>query len=611
MRVAACPGDAEANYRLASLLGQRGLSTEAHYFATSALTTDPQHAGALAVLGNLSFAGGSHAEALAYYDRAAGLAPPGAELLFSRGLVLRRLGRDQEALQSYEAALKLSPDQAELLCNCGNVLQDIGRHAEALSCFDRALRSQPRVALLHYNRGNVLMAMGRMDDAITSFESAIALDPQYAEAWNNRGNALLDLGRAEAALESIGHALAIDPQYAEAHANRGYALLELDQPGPAIAAFRQALALDPADASTYNGLAMACQRAGNAVDAFRYFSLALSMEPDFLEARHNDALLRLFEGDFGHAWEGYETRIALPSYRRHLRKDAATVDQFLRQPSWQGPGGVIPDTVGIWAEQGIGDQILFSTMLPELIATGQRFVYEVDQRLLQAYRRAFSGVDFVALSDPPDERLTSAAAALFCGSLPRFFRTRAESFSRLPGRLLVADPQLVARYAGKLGEGFKVAVSWRSSRAGWVGRSKSVALAAFAPLFAVSGVRWVDVQYGDTAEERASVSRESGIALTHFDEIDYRDDLEDVLAIIENCDLVITTSNASAHFAGALGKPVWLLYPADRPPFHYWAHRGDHRCLWHPSVEIVSQPSLADWPALLDHVADRLRRRIS
>jgi Flp pilus assembly protein TadD len=463
--------------------------------------------------------------------------------------------------------------------------------------------------LLHYNRGNVLMAMGRMEDAIRGFESAIAIDAQYAEAWNNRGNALLELGRAEEALASFGRALAIDPQYAEAHANRGHALLELEQPEPAMAAFRQALAINPADASTHNGLAMACQRVGNVADALRHFSQALSMEPDFPEARHNDALLRLFEGDFGHAWEGYEARIQLPSYRKHLRKDAATVDRFLRLPCWQGPGQAIPGAVGIWAEQGIGDQILFSTMLPELLATGQRFIYEVDQRLLKAYRRAFPEVDFVALSDPPEERLTAATAALFCGSLPRFFRNRAESFSRQPKRLLVADPQLVARHASRLGEGFKVAVSWRSSRAGWVGRSKSTALAALAPLFAVPGVRWVDVQYGDTTEERASVARQCGIVLTHFDEIDYRDDLEDVLAIIENCDLVITTSNASAHFAGALGKPVWLLYPAERPPFHYWAHRGDHRCLWHPSVEIVTGPGLADWPALLAHAAGRLRQR--
>lgn len=95
--------------------------------------------------------------------------------------------------------------------------------------------------------------------------------------------------------------------------------------------------------------------------------------------------------------------------------------------------------------------------------------------------------------------------------------------------------------------------------------------------------------------------------LVHFDEVDCFNDLDEVLAILEACDLLITTSNANAHLAAALGKPVWLLYPAERAPFHYWAHGGDHRCLWYPSVEIISAPDLADWPQLIAHAAAKLQ----
>jgi ADP-heptose:LPS heptosyltransferase len=88
--------------------------------------------------------------------------------------------------------------------------------------------------------------------------------------------------------------------------------------------------------------------------------------------------------------------------------------------------------------------------------------------------------------------------------------------------------------------------------------------------------------------------------------VDYHRDLEEMLAILEACDLLITTSNVTAHLAGALGKPVWLLYPAERPPFHYWAHDGSHRCLWYPSVEIVSAPHFTEWRLLVEHAAERL-----
>jgi hypothetical protein len=57
-----------------------------------------------------------------------------------------------------------------------------------------------------------------------------------------------------------------------------------------------------------------------------------------------------------------------------------------------------------------------------------------------------------------------------------------------------------------------------------------------------------------------------------------------------------------------LGKRTWLLFPADRAPFYYWAHGGSHRCLWYPAVEIVTAPRLDGWTALFEHVADRLAR---
>ena len=137
---------------------------------------------------------------------------------------------------------------------------------------------------------------------------------------------------------------------------------------------------------------------------------------------------------------------------------------------------------------------------------------------------------------------------------------------------------------------------------------KNARLADFATLIQQSSAQLVDVQYGDTAAEREAVGASTGVWVERFEEVDHFNDLEGVLAILEACDLVITTSNATAHFAGALGKRTWLLYLADRAPFHYWAHGGTHRCLWYPSVEIVTAPHFADWASLIEHVRKRLAR---
>ncbi|MDP1674957.1 MAG: tetratricopeptide repeat protein, partial [Burkholderiales bacterium] len=490
-------------------------------------------------------------------------------------------------------------------------LQDLGRTGEALACFEQALARQPGAPILQYNRGNALLGLGRFAEAVDSYDVVLRQLPDHADAWNNRGNALMETGHFDEALHSFDRALALRPDFADARINRGNALLELDRVEEAEAEFASAVAADRSDAAARNGLGMARQRSNDFTAAESDFSRALELDPGFDEARLNLALLRLFRHDFAGAWGDYESRLQVPEYRPRMRRQPHSVDLFRTLPRWDGPGTAVAGTVAVWAEQGIGDQILFSTLLPELLRREQHFLIEVDSRLINAYRRSFPAAAFVGLADPPVPELTGAAAAIFAGSLPRWFRRDAASFTRQPRGLLQALPGHVADLGDRLGAGFRVALSWRSGRSGWRGRDKSLALDAFRPLFGVAGVNWVDVQYGDTVGERRDLEQRQGIRIRHFDDIDYREDLEKVLALLECCDLLITTSNASAHLAAALGKPVWLLYPGERAPFHYWSHDGDHRCLWYPSVEIVSAPQLDDWPKLITHAAARLQALVA
>jgi hypothetical protein len=92
-----------------------------------------------------------------------------------------------------------------------------------------------------------------------------------------------------------------------------------------------------------------------------------------------------------------------------------------------------------------------------------------------------------------------------------------------------------------------------------------------------------------------------------MEDVDHLQDVEGVLAIVDSCDLVITTCNVTAHFAGALGKPAWLLYLEDRAPFYYWVHDEKGHSIWYPSIEILSAPDVTRWEDLLARAAQRLR----
>jgi hypothetical protein len=268
-----------------------------------------------------------------------------------------------------------------------------------------------------------------------------------------------------------------------------------------------------------------------------------------------------------------------------------------------------PQRIAVWREQGIGDQLLYTTLLPELEARGHSIVLEADARLVPAFSRAHPAWEVVA----PDASQAAFAACtrhIAMGTLPKLLRPSLASFASQPRALLVADAARAAGYRERIGAppARAVAISWRSFQPkgrGYVQRKKSMDLAIFRELSLSDSVKLVDVQYGDTAAEREAFAR-SGGRLTRIDGLDLFNDLDGVLAAIEACDIVVTTSNVTAHFGGVLGKETLLMYLSGNPPFHYWVPGADGRSLWYPSVRVVSSPELDTWEKLLARVHELL-----
>ena len=592
-------------------LSAQGRRSEAAGMFRQAAVAAPDDAGAHLNLAHELARADECDEAISSYERALRLNPDYAEALNGLGSVLLLRGGLETAATRFRQAIAARPDYAEAHDNLGNALLQMERDAEAETSIRRAIALAPGNAGYHVDLGHVFARRQQWKDALAQYEQALKLRPDFPEALNDIGSALMETGKPEAALAPIQGAINLRPDYAEAHENLGVALERLGRSDEANASFQRAIALQPQQADRYMayGNALFMQQAWG--DAATQFARALALKADLADAHYALGLVRLFRQEFDPGWQEYEWRQNISDFRKkYFRDRAAGLDIFRRLPRWHGPSERGVKEVAIWLEQGIGDQILFSTLIPDLIGTGVSSVYEVDRRLLGAYQRAFPGVVFEPFQEPPREALKRASHALLSGSLPAQFRRNRADFARQPSKLLGALPERVEYYRqqlSSLGPELKVALSWKSARKEWwVEKAKSVPLGSFASVLELPGIKFADVQYGDTDAERRAVEHETGASLLRFESVDYTNDLEEVLAILEACDLVITTSNATAHFAGALGKRTWLLYLADRPPMHYWSHAGDYRCLWYPSVEFITAPQYTEWPALIDHLKARL-----
>ena len=549
---------------LAALQSGRAAEAEALVRTAPAAARD---APALQILGAACSAQGRHDAALEAFERAVQLQPQSAALQYNRASCLQRCGRIEDALHGYRRALALDPALAparsalvSALCSSG--LESFGAksHPRALASYREALALDPANDATANALGAVLVAVGRLDEAIETLRAVCARSPGDADAFNNLGCALQARGDAGSALDALRRALALSPAHADALSNLGFLEEEEGRNDEAAALYRRALAADPRSAS----------------------------------AAYNLGVLQLCAFEFGEGWELNEARYrtAPPvATARELGLPRFGADDF-------GRG----ERVALWGEQGVGDRIVYSTLAPELESRGERFVLETDARLVAAYRRAHPGWELVT-------REESAAAFAQCtrqlalASLPCLMRPTLESFERQPRAVLAADAARASGFRERLATPRRklVGISWRSfqkSARGTLQRKKSAPLDAFLALSRDPSFRLVDLQYGDTDSERADFAARGG-DLARLDGLDLFHDLDGVLAAIEACDLVITTSNVTAHLAGALGKTTLLVYLAARPPFHYWATDASGRGLWYPSMRIVTGREIDSWDEAL------------
>jgi protein O-GlcNAc transferase len=268
----------------------RGERSQAESLCRSILQSQPDHAGALVLLGIIFAQAQRSEEAAQLLGLAAARLPNDASVHNNYGNVLRDLGRHVSALTAYERALAIQPDYADAHYNRAVVLQDIGRFEEAIAGYDRALSFKPGYAAAYSNRGAALHGLGRFEEAVASYDKAVALKPDYATAHNNRGAALFELERFEQALASHERALALQPNFGDAHNNRGAALRKLRRPEEAAASFERAIAAKPDHAEALNNLGVTLRELDRPQEALASFERAIALKPDYAEAHNNRAV---------------------------------------------------------------------------------------------------------------------------------------------------------------------------------------------------------------------------------------------------------------------------------------------------------------------------------
>ena len=301
------------------------------------------------------------------------------------------------------------------------------------------------------------------------------------------------------------------------------------------------------------------------------------------DLRNNLANLYLTEGRYGEGWSNYE-------YRWKVSPLVNAVWPIKGMDIWNGEKD---KDVVLWREQGIGDDILFLGLTPEARDRSKRLSVYVDPRLVVLCKRSIEGVEFFPYESVIED---VKETHLPMGSLPSLFRQTEDDFKKTKKGYLKADPERVSAIRAELGlEGKKViGISWKSIKS-LNTLKKSLTLLEFGKIFEGLDVTLVNLQYGDVDKEIREFEEQTGIKIIQCGSVDNREDLDGLAALIEACDLVVSTSNVTIHLAGALGKDGFVLLPYIH---NFWWLRDRDDSIWYPSLKIYRQKKFQDWNSL-------------
>jgi tetratricopeptide (TPR) repeat protein len=418
-------------------------------------------------------------------------------------------------------------------------LQQQGKSEEALRVFDAVIGKTIDDSYSLYCAGTGFLVDGYNGVAITllsqSIQNAKQGDTWIAAAWNNLASALKKEGHHDYAIKAFKSSIEVTNS-SETIGNLSGMYINQGSPDEAIALAKAALEIDPYQPQAAN-----------------HYALAL-----------------LEKGEYAEGFKWYNARLRLPEFhQRHYPG-----------PMWDGSR---VGTLVIHGEQGVGDEIMFSSLIKEAQARVDRVVIECTPKLVKTFSRSF-GVPCY----PNDGELKAKEkgdAWIAMGSLPALFGIK-EPLNH--SGYMTPDPERVKYWKDKY-PFHRIGISWRGGTKLTHWQYRNFEINEWVPL--ANTKKMISLQYGDWSYETGRLGIESPKVA----------DFDDHMALVASCDLVISVCNTTVHMAGSMGVPCWCLVPS-KPAWRYGL-AGD-RMFWYPSVKFYRQTG--EWAEVINRIRSDL-----
>lgn len=483
-----------------------------------------------------------------------------------------------------------------------------GRHAEAIRRFEAALAEHPDDSRVLFALGNTAVALGHAPAAENFFRQVLLQEPDRLEALVNLANLMRKGSRTGEIVALLKPAIERNPVHAELWLTLGSALAEGGDAATAETFYREALRLSPGYPPALGNLADLLSDSGAVDEALTLYQDVLAAEPDNAQAHLNRAVLFFLKGDLAQAWPDYE-------YRLKLKDKTPQSDHGLKRWNGRITRGM---RLLVTAEQGIGDQIMFASLVPQLAIRlaemDAHLLLEAEPRLVPLFARSFPSVSVHAskLELRGGTKYARYAWLKECGGaddaipLGSLGQTVCETIADFPNphAYLAPDHAERARWSAWLkaqGDGPFVGLCWRSGMLGGIRNLQYAPLQFWADFIRRSNATPVSLQYDGQAAEIESLQHLSGRKVLVPPGIDQKQEIDRSTALMASLDAVVTAPTSVAWMAAGAGVPTFkILYGKS------WTSFGaDHEPLA-PSCRCIGPTKIGDWRECFEKAAAAL-----
>jgi len=468
-------------------------------------------------------------------------------------ILLQKNGFIKEAIDNVVKAIRISPKNEEYLSNLAFFNFVSGDFLSALDNYYEVSNLNPENGEILNNIGITLNRLRRFTEAIIYFNKAIKINSKNFSYYYNKANSYLFLRDYENAIQFYSKSLLIKPDHLKSLHNRAYAKEEL-------------LLLD---------------------DALEDYEKCIKLQPSSWMSYLSKSHIHLINGDFKNGWRLREYRWKIDKFNQiHKILDPKKL--------WLGDQSIQDKKILIPFEQGLGDTIQFCRLAKNLKKLNAKVKLIVQKPLVELIKTLDENISVISTEEK------NIQYDFYCPllSLPFALKINDNIPNQVP--YLQAKKEKIFQWRRKLEKNnkLKIGIAWKGNPLNSDDFKRSYQLKDVIDIFD-SRYEWISLHHEISSEEEEIINNSNIINLAYSQK-----NFDDLVAICECLDLIITVDTSIVHLAGALGKNTFLLL-AYNPDFR-WLKEIDNSP-WYPTIKIFRHGRNTSWRYLVKKSVESIK----